>query len=220
MSDPGGSSVLRRLLPPIGSPAYHLLLGCVAIFILGPLGGISAALMNFSSGFFIGGQVLAGILGSTIALGYGPEGKHGANYVQTMASSVAGMCGLAKSRDRRFLFRHRGYGGQVARTCRTIRPFDESELFAKIRGKIRGLIRRKRVERFRRVCFTTLAPCFPVSFELPCFVMIASLLRDFVLVCLGLLVSEGYVVIEATRAPEGYENDRGFFFGVELGAPA
>jgi hypothetical protein len=62
--------------------------------------------------------------------------------------------------------------------------------------------------------------CFPVSFELPRFAMIASLLRDLVLVCLGLLVSEGYVVIEAARAPEGYENDRGFFFGVELGAPA
>jgi hypothetical protein len=33
-------------------------------------------------------------------------------------------------------------------------------------------------------------------------------------------VSEGYVVIEATRAPEGYENEWGFFFGVELGARA
>jgi uncharacterized oligopeptide transporter (OPT) family protein len=51
--------------------------------------------MNFSIGFFIGGQVLAGILGSTITLGYGPEGKHGANYMQTMAASVAGMCGMA-----------------------------------------------------------------------------------------------------------------------------
>ncbi len=50
--------------------------------------------------------------------------------------------------------------------------------------------------------------------------MIAPLLRDLVLVFLGLFVSEGYVVIEATRAPEGYENDWGFFFGVEFGAPA
>ncbi len=86
---------LRRLLPPIGSTGYHILLGSVAIFILGPLGGISAAFMNFSIGFFIGGQVLAGILGSTITLGYGPEGKHGANYMQTMAASVAGMCAMA-----------------------------------------------------------------------------------------------------------------------------
>jgi hypothetical protein len=39
-------------LPPIGSPGYHVLLACVAIFILGPLGGISAAFMNFSIGFF------------------------------------------------------------------------------------------------------------------------------------------------------------------------
>lgn len=70
------------------------MLAAVAIFILGPLGGISAAFMNFSIGFFIGGQVLAGILGSTVTLPYGPEGKHGANYIQTMAASVAGMCGM------------------------------------------------------------------------------------------------------------------------------
>jgi len=85
---------IRRLLPRIGSPGYHLLLSAVAIFILGPLGGISAAYMNFSIGFFIGGQVLAGILGSAVTLPYGPEGKHGANYIQTMSASVAGMCGM------------------------------------------------------------------------------------------------------------------------------
>lgn len=85
----------KGFLPRIGSPGYHLLLGTVAIFILGPLGGISAAFMNFSIGFFIGGQVLAGILGSAVTLGYGPDGKHGANYIQTMAASVAGLCGMA-----------------------------------------------------------------------------------------------------------------------------
>lgn len=83
-----------KFLPPIGSAAYYLLLGCVAIFILGPLGGITASYMNFSLGFFIGGQVLAGILGSVVTLGYGPEGKHGANYMQTMAASVSGMCAM------------------------------------------------------------------------------------------------------------------------------
>jgi uncharacterized membrane protein YqhA len=81
-------------LPPINTPNYHLLLGAVAIFILGPLGGISAAYMNFSLGFFVGGQVLAGILGSVVTFGYGSEGKHGANYMQTMAASVAGMAGM------------------------------------------------------------------------------------------------------------------------------
>src|SRR6266404_6125361 len=86
---------MKRFLPPIGTPAYHILLAAVAIFILGPLGGISAAFMNFSIGFFIGGQVLAGILGTVVTLGYGREGKHGANYMQTMAASVAGMCGMA-----------------------------------------------------------------------------------------------------------------------------
>jgi uncharacterized oligopeptide transporter (OPT) family protein len=88
-------SGLKRFLPRLGSPAYHLMLSLVAVLILGPLGGISAAFMNFSIGFFVGGQVLAGILGSTVTLPYGPEGKHGANYMQTMASSVAGMCGMA-----------------------------------------------------------------------------------------------------------------------------
>ena len=70
------------------------MLAAVALLVLGPLGGISAAFMNFSIGFFIGGQVLAGILGSTVTLPYGPDGRHGANYMQTMAASVAGMCGM------------------------------------------------------------------------------------------------------------------------------
>ena len=90
---PGGPR--RGFLPRLGSPAYHLLLSAVAILILGPLGGLSAAFMNFSIGFFVGGQVLAGILGSVVTLPYGPAGKHGANYMQTMAASVAGMCGMA-----------------------------------------------------------------------------------------------------------------------------
>ncbi len=85
---------LKRFLPPVGSAGYHLLLGTVAMFVLGPLGGISAAFMNFSIGFFVGGQVLAGILGSAVTLSYGPEGKHGANCIQTLSASVAGMCGM------------------------------------------------------------------------------------------------------------------------------
>src|ERR1043165_5010033 len=87
-------SGLRRLLPPIDTPAYYILLGAIAILILGPLGGISAAYMNFSLGFFIGGRVLAGILGSTVTYGYGAEGKHGANYIQTAAASVAGLSAM------------------------------------------------------------------------------------------------------------------------------
>ena len=88
-------STQRRFLPPIDSPGYYILLGAVAIFILGPLGGITAAYMNFSLGFFVGGQVLAGILGSVVTYGYGAEGKHGANYIQTMAASVASLSGMA-----------------------------------------------------------------------------------------------------------------------------
>ena len=85
----------RKFLPRINSMGYYILLGAVAIFILGPLGGITAAYMNFSLGFFVGGQVLAGILGSVVTYGYGAEGKHGANYIQTMAASVAGLSGMA-----------------------------------------------------------------------------------------------------------------------------
>jgi uncharacterized oligopeptide transporter (OPT) family protein len=90
-----GATKRKGFMPRIGSPAYHVMLTVVAILILGPLGGISGSFMNFSIGFFIGGQVLAGILGSAVTLPYGPEGKHGANYMQTMAASVAGMSAMA-----------------------------------------------------------------------------------------------------------------------------
>ncbi len=86
-----------RLLPrlfPINSVGYYIFLGVIAIFILGPLGGVTAAYMNFSLGFFVGGQVLAGILGSVVTYFYGPEGKHGANYMQTAAASVASMAAM------------------------------------------------------------------------------------------------------------------------------
>ena len=81
---------LPRLIPP-NTVGYHVFLTLIAVLILGPLGGITAAYMNYALGFFVGGQVLAGILGSTVTYFYGPEGKHGANYMQTMAASVAGM---------------------------------------------------------------------------------------------------------------------------------
>lgn len=93
--NPAPPSGLKRIFPRIGSPAYHILLASAAILVLGPLGGISAAFMNFSIGFFVAGQVLAGILGSAVTLPYGPPGKHGANYIQTMAASVAGMCAMS-----------------------------------------------------------------------------------------------------------------------------
>jgi uncharacterized oligopeptide transporter (OPT) family protein len=87
-------SARPRWLPPVGSPAYHALLVAVALLILGPLGGVTAAYMNFSLGFFVGGQVLAGILGSAVTYGYGAEGKQGANYMQTLAASVATLSGM------------------------------------------------------------------------------------------------------------------------------
>ena len=82
-------------LPAQGTWKYYALLGAIGLFVLGPLGGVTASYMNFSIGFFIGGQVLAGILGSTVTYGYGADGKHGANYIQTIAASVAGLSAMA-----------------------------------------------------------------------------------------------------------------------------
>ena len=82
-------------LPKLGTWKYYALLGAVGILVLGPLGGVAASYMNFSLGFFVGGQVLAGILGSTVTFGYGAQGRHGANYIQTTAASVAGMSAMA-----------------------------------------------------------------------------------------------------------------------------
>lgn len=93
--DPESSSSTRASwLPPVGSTRYHLMLGTIAILVLGPLGGIAATYMNLSLGFFVGGQVLAGILGSAVTYGYGADGRHGANYMQTMAASVASMSAM------------------------------------------------------------------------------------------------------------------------------
>jgi uncharacterized oligopeptide transporter (OPT) family protein len=83
-----------RWLPAPDTWKYHALLLGLGIFVLGPLGGLTASYMNFSIGFFVGGQVLAGLLGSTVTYGYGAEGKHGANYFQTAAASVAGMSAM------------------------------------------------------------------------------------------------------------------------------
>ncbi len=92
-TDPAPTRLLPRLLP-LGSVGYYAFLAAIAVFILGPLGGITASYMNFSLGFFVGGQVLAGILGSTVTYFYGPDGKHGANYMQTAAASVASMSAM------------------------------------------------------------------------------------------------------------------------------
>ena len=81
-------------LPAPDTWKYHALLLGIGIFVLGPLGGVTASYMNFSLGFYIGGQVLAGILGSTVTYGYGAEGKHGANYIQTAAASVASLSAM------------------------------------------------------------------------------------------------------------------------------
>ena len=83
-----------RWLPTPGTWRYHALLLALGILVLGPLGGLTASYMNFSIGFFVGGQVLAGLLGSTVTYGYGADGKHGANFIQTAAASVASMSAM------------------------------------------------------------------------------------------------------------------------------
>ncbi|MFA6436229.1 MAG: peptide transporter, partial [Candidatus Gracilibacteria bacterium] len=82
-------------LPKLNSRLYYVLLAIFAIVVLGPLGAIVGAFMLFSLGFSVGGQVIAGILGSAVTFGYGSEGKHGANYMQTAAASVASVGSLA-----------------------------------------------------------------------------------------------------------------------------
>jgi uncharacterized oligopeptide transporter (OPT) family protein len=84
-----------RWLPAPDTWKYHAFLAAIGLFVLGPLGGLAASYMNFSIGFYISGQVLAGILGSTVTFGYGADGKHGANYIQTIAASVAQMSAMA-----------------------------------------------------------------------------------------------------------------------------
>src|SRR3954469_9589321 len=91
---PDPSQPRFRWLPKANTRNYHLLLGGVAMLLLGPLGGVTSAYMFFTLGFAVGGQVLAGILGSAVTFGYGPEGKHGGNYIQTLAASVASMAGM------------------------------------------------------------------------------------------------------------------------------
>ncbi|NLH49333.1 MAG: peptide transporter [Myxococcales bacterium] len=82
-------------LPKVDTWQYYVLLAGVTGVLLGPLGGLAAMYMNFSLGFFVGGQVLVGILGSVITFHYGAQGRHGANYMQTMAGVLSSMCGMA-----------------------------------------------------------------------------------------------------------------------------
>ena len=93
----GGDEVRIRFawLPRPGTLAFHLMLAAVALLILGPLGGVAAAYMSFTLGVFVPGQIIAGILGSVVTYPYGAEGRHGANYMQTMAASVASLGAMA-----------------------------------------------------------------------------------------------------------------------------
>lgn len=90
-----GTQVRFAWMPRVGSVGFHLMLAAVALLILGPLGGIAGAYMAFTLGVFVPGQILAGLLGSVVTYPYGAEGRHGANYMQTMAASVAALGAMA-----------------------------------------------------------------------------------------------------------------------------
>lgn len=66
----------------------------VGLLVLGPLAAVSAAYMNFKLGFFLGGSILSGVLGSAVAIWFGRDGRHGANYIQTLASAMGSMGGM------------------------------------------------------------------------------------------------------------------------------
>ncbi len=90
-----GTEVRFGWMPRPGTLGFHLMLAAVALLVLGPLGGVAAAYMNFTLGIFVPGQILAGILGSVVTYPYGAQGRHGANYMQTMAASVASLGAMA-----------------------------------------------------------------------------------------------------------------------------
>src|SRR5262249_31479132 len=50
--------------------------------------------MNFSIGFFVGGQVLPALRGPTVTSGWGIGGKPGATYTQRAPASVAGLSAM------------------------------------------------------------------------------------------------------------------------------
>jgi uncharacterized oligopeptide transporter (OPT) family protein len=95
LSSSDGTRVRFAWMPRPGTLGFHLMLAAVALLILGPLGGIAAAYMNFTLGVFVPAQILAGILGSVVTYPYGAEGRHGANYMQTMAASVGSLGAMA-----------------------------------------------------------------------------------------------------------------------------
>lgn len=70
---------------------YFAVLFLLTALLIGPLTLWSAAFMNFRIGFWTGSSLIAGLLGSVVILLYGSEGKHGANYIQTMACTMGSM---------------------------------------------------------------------------------------------------------------------------------
>jgi len=66
-----GTQVRFAWMPRPGTLGFHLMLAAVALLVLGPLGGVAAAYMNFTLGIFVPGQIIAGILGSVVTYPYG-----------------------------------------------------------------------------------------------------------------------------------------------------
>lgn len=62
--------------------------------LLALLAAISAAYMNLKLGYYLGGSIMAGVLGSSLAILYKEKVTHLANYIQTMASASGSIAGL------------------------------------------------------------------------------------------------------------------------------
>lgn len=77
------------------TPGYYVLLLVLGALVLGPLATLSGTYMNFRLGFFLGGSILAGALGSVIVFVYGKEARHGANYIQTLVSAMGSLAAMS-----------------------------------------------------------------------------------------------------------------------------
>ena len=71
----------------------NLIFGSYAL-LLALLAAISAAYMNLKLGYYLGGSIMAGVLGSSLAILYKQKVTHLANYIQTMASASGSIAGL------------------------------------------------------------------------------------------------------------------------------
>ena len=72
----------------------HRLLLISYTFLLTSLAAVTAAYMSLRLGYYLGGSIMAGVLGSSLALFTRKESLSSANYIQTAASAAGSIAGL------------------------------------------------------------------------------------------------------------------------------